>query len=85
MIGEVLTGRGILGQLNLETGIPVNTAPPLLLVFILFMIFGAFTSGMGAKGYSEADPLQPAKAKSIRGLIGLPDRGEWVHNKGLVS
>lgn len=59
------------------TGIPVNTAPPLLLVFILFMIFGAFTSGMGAKGYSEADPLQPAKSKTIRGLFGLPDRGEW--------
>lgn len=79
IVGEIFTGRGPLGQLNFETGIPVNTAPPLLLAFILFMIFGAFTSvGLGSRGYREADPQQPMKSASQgnwRGVIGLPARG----------
>jgi photosystem II protein len=33
LLGEAVTGKGILAQLNLETGIPITEAQPLLLFF----------------------------------------------------
>ncbi len=41
LLGEAITGKGILAQLNLETGIPIYEAEPLLLFFILFTLLGA--------------------------------------------
>ncbi|GJT63519.1 hypothetical protein Tco_1007052 [Tanacetum coccineum] len=38
LLGEAVTGKGILQQLNLETGIPIYEAEPLLLFFILFTL-----------------------------------------------
>lgn len=41
LLGEAVTGKGILAQLNLETGTPITEAEPLLLFFILFTLLGA--------------------------------------------
>lgn len=76
LIGEAITGKGPLAQASLETGIPLSQAPPLLLAFIGFTFIGAFTSGLGSKGYQEADPFQPAKAGNLRGVFGLAEKGK---------
>jgi photosystem II 22kDa protein len=47
LIGEGLTGKGILGQIGLETGIPLNEAEPLLLFSIAFTLLAAVNEGSG--------------------------------------
>jgi photosystem II protein len=47
LIGEAVTGKGILGQLQIETGIPINQAEPLLLAFIAFFLFASINEGSG--------------------------------------
>ena len=47
LLGEALTGLGPLGQLGLETGIPLNEAEPLLLFSIAFTLFAAINEGSG--------------------------------------
>jgi len=47
LIGETLTGQGPLGQIGLETGIPLTEAEPLLLFSILFTLFAAINEGRG--------------------------------------
>lgn len=47
LLGEAITGKGILGQFQIETGIPLNEAEPLLLVFIAFTLFAAVNEGSG--------------------------------------
>jgi photosystem II 22kDa protein len=47
LIGESVTGKGPLGQLGLETGIPLNEAEPLLLFSIIFTLFAAVNEGRG--------------------------------------
>lgn len=49
LLGEGITGKGILAQLNLETGIPIYEAEPLLLFFILFTLLGAI-GALGDRG-----------------------------------
>lgn len=41
MIGEKITGRGILSQVGLETGIPIGQQSVFLLAFIGFFLFAA--------------------------------------------
>ncbi|CAI5988093.1 unnamed protein product [Closterium sp. NIES-65] len=41
LVGEVITGRGALAQLNIETGLPVWELEPLLLVSIAFFFIAA--------------------------------------------
>jgi len=41
ILGEALTGKGTQAQFDIETGIPLNQAEPLLLFFILFTLLGA--------------------------------------------
>jgi len=64
LVGEQLTGKGVLGQIGLETGIPVQEAEPLVLAFIaanwalvLLPSKGEFISRTmaGTKGGSAGD------------------------------
>lgn len=47
LIGEVITGKGALAQLNFETGVPINEIEPLILFNVLFFFFAALNPGTG--------------------------------------
>ena len=47
LLGEAVTGLGPLGQLGLETGIPLSEAEPLLLFSIAFTLLAAVNEGTG--------------------------------------
>ncbi|XP_031119441.1 photosystem II 22 kDa protein, chloroplastic [Ipomoea triloba] len=82
LLGEAITGKGILAQLNLETGIPIYEAEPLLLFFILFNLLGAI-GALGDRGKFVDDPepatgldravIQPGKG--FRSALGLKEGG----------
>ncbi|KAL7155871.1 hypothetical protein ABFS83_03G105000 [Erythranthe nasuta] len=80
LLGEALTGKGILAQLNLETGIPIYEAEPLLLFFILFNLLGAI-GALGDRGRFVDEPTTGldkaviAPGKGFRTAIGLGEGG----------
>ncbi|CAI5509126.1 unnamed protein product [Closterium sp. Naga37s-1] len=77
LLGEAVTGQGILSQFNLETGIPITEAEPLLLLFIAFTVLGAI-GGLGDRGRfvdDEAPAGPPVKPGSFKAALGLSEEG----------
>ncbi|GAY34885.1 hypothetical protein WN944_008184 [Citrus x changshan-huyou] len=82
LLGEGITGKGILAQLNLETGIPIYEAEPLLLFFILFTLLGAI-GALGDRGKFVDEPDEPTglggavipPGKGLRSALGLKEGG----------
>ncbi|CAI5526021.1 unnamed protein product [Closterium sp. Naga37s-1] len=77
LLGEAVTGQGILSHLNLETGIPITEAEPLLLFFITFTVIGAI-GGLGDRGRfvdDEAPAGPPVKLGSAKAALGLSEEG----------
>ncbi|CAI5471368.1 unnamed protein product [Closterium sp. Yama58-4] len=77
LLGEAVTGQGILAQLNMETGIPVYEAEPLLLFFVLFNMLGA-VGALGDRGKFVLEPVKPPVPPANagwKGALGLVENG----------
>lgn len=47
IIGEVITGKGTLAQLNFETGVPISEIEPIILFQVVFFFIAAINPGTG--------------------------------------
>lgn len=55
IIGEIITGKGTLAQLNIETGVPINEIEPLVLAWVAFFFVAAINPGTGKFITDEAE------------------------------
>lgn len=78
LLGEALTGKGILGQFDVETGLPLTETEPLLLAFIAFTLLGAI-GALGSRGRFVDDIVEPGPivqpGKGVKGQLGLNEKG----------
>jgi photosystem II protein len=47
IIGEIITGKGTLAQLNIETGVPITDLEPLILFNVAYFLVAASNPGKG--------------------------------------
>jgi photosystem II protein len=47
IIGEIITGKGTLAQLNIETGVPITDLEPLTLFNVAYFLVAAINPGTG--------------------------------------
>jgi photosystem II protein len=47
IIGEIITGKGTLAQLNFETGVPITELEPIILFQVIFFFIAAINPGTG--------------------------------------
>jgi len=47
IIGEIITGKGTLAQLNIETGVPITDLEPLILFNVTYFLVAATNPGTG--------------------------------------
>ena len=73
LVGELLTTKGPLAQFNLESGVPLQDAEPLVLFLIAFNLFGAIAPTKGTfVPADEADfDTEPAANKGPLEFLGL--------------
>lgn len=55
IIGEIITGKGTLAQLNIETGVPINEIEPLVIAWVVFFFVAAINPGTGKFITDEED------------------------------
>ncbi|WOK96424.1 Photosystem II 22 kDa protein, chloroplastic [Canna indica] len=55
IIGEIITGKGALAQLNIETGVPITEIEPLVLFSVLFFFVAAVNPGTGKFVITDED------------------------------
>ncbi|VAH66453.1 unnamed protein product [Triticum turgidum subsp. durum] len=55
IIGEIITGKGALAQLNIETGVPISEIEPLVLFNVVFFFIAAINPGTGKFISGEED------------------------------
>jgi photosystem II protein len=72
LLGEVLTGRGPLAQLNIETGLSVSeisTAEPLVLLVIVFNLVAAVFPSLGLY-VPESEDFDDRNAEDMEDKLG---------------
>jgi photosystem II protein len=47
IIGEIISGKGALAQLNFETGVPITELEPIIIAQVVFFFIAAINSGTG--------------------------------------
>ena len=55
IIGEIITGKGALAQLNIETGVPITEIEPLIIFNVVFFFVAAINPGTGKFVTDEED------------------------------
>ncbi|CAK9228699.1 unnamed protein product [Sphagnum troendelagicum] len=77
-----LTGEGTQAQFDIETGVPLNQAEPLLLFFILFTLLGAIGALRDRGRFVDAaapitglDRAVISPGKGVKSALGLNEKG----------
>jgi photosystem II protein len=82
IIGELITGKGALGQLGLETGVPITELEPLILAGIAFNLIAAFLPAKGKFVPDEEEELARPKGALQDPSISLANPKKFFGIKG---